>query len=156
MCQIVRRDCASSDLKNSFFFTRSCPSEQSTSERSHVLQCYIWLGMWMRACITQTIYTQYGSLYEIRQLSLCPRMYVTQIDSFNRNCGLNDQLFIIHSGQQRENERTYMLLLFQQQTVPTWKMALGMLQNWSRGLIKTPVMCAIGHSHEHGRHHIQQ
>jgi hypothetical protein len=36
---------------------------------------------------------------------------------------------------------------------PNKKFALGILQNWSRGLIKRPVlMRAIGHSHEHGRH----
>ncbi len=111
-----------------------------------------------------SINTQYGSLSETWQ-SQCETVYYPSpkyrwsIHSFNllELCGFyTGHQFILHIHTVvkknlhgcRPATPDGFLYSFQ----PNKKFALGILQNWSRGLIKRPVMRAIGHSHEHGRH----
>lgn len=93
-------------------------------------------------------------------MKLCITIHHPNIDgntvSICWNCAaFTGHQFILHTSGQEEptwlsssNTPDGFLYSFQQNK----KFALGILQNWTRGLIKRPVMRAIGHSHEHGRH----
>lgn len=115
-------------------------------------------------CQHLSINTQYGSLSETWQLQ-CETVYYpspkyewsTQFQSVGIvRLLLDTNSYCIHTVVKKNlhgcRPATPDGFLYSFQFQPNKKFALGILQNWSRGLIKRPVMRAIGHSHEHGRH----